>query len=57
MARQGMHKLFAREELHLYTDNEKSKIITTLNTVSMILLYWYILRIGATVSRYLLLRL
>ena len=48
MTRQGMHNLFARKELHLYTDNEKYQISTNLNTVSMILLHsaiivWHIL--------------
>ena len=55
-----MHKLFTRKYLHLYTENEKSKISTNLKTVSIILLYsativWHILSIGATVNCYLLL--
>ena len=46
--------------LHLYTDNEKSKISTNLNTVSIILLHSVIISlanssIGATVNYYLLL--
>ena len=53
-----MHKLFARKQQHLYTDNEKSKISTSLNTVSIILLHsaiivWHILSIAATVTCYL----
>ena len=57
-----MHKLFARKQLHLYTDNEKSKISTNLNTVSIILLHSaiivsHILSIVATVNGYLLLLL
>ena len=45
-----------------YTDNEKSKISTNLNTASIILLHsaiivLYILSIGATVNCYLLLPL
>ena len=52
-----MHKLFASKQLHLYIDNEKFKISTDLNTVSMILLHsaiivWHILRIDATVVTY-----
>ena len=55
-----MQKLFTRKYLHLYTENEKSKISTSLKTVSIILPYsativWHILSIGATVNCYLLL--
>ena len=57
-----MHKLFARKELHLYTDNEKSKTSTNLNTLSTILfhsaiLVWVMLSIDAAVNCYLLLLL
>ena len=51
MAWQGMHALFERKWLQLYTDNEKSKINTNLNTVPITLLHlaiivWHILSIG-----------
>ena len=43
------------KQLHLYTDNEKSKISTNLNIVSIILLHstiivWHVLSISATVN-------